>query len=171
MPERVWDPFLTQQDHAHLAMSNHGRIGFGEKPALLLVDLYRWVFGDRPEPLLQSVKTWPGSCGLAAWDARPHLQTVLKASRDAGIPIVHMTGLDHAGINTWTAHREPSGPADMSPEAIDRRNRRNDIIDEVARGQMGAVLLGKKGVPYSFRHVAPPSIRCRLDRHRTAGWP
>ena len=149
MPERVWDPFLTQQDRAHLAMSQHRPIGFGDKPALLLVDLYRWVFGDRPEPLLESVKNWPGSCGLAAWDAIPHIQTVLKASREARIPIVHMTGLDHAGIMGWTAHREPSGPADMSPEAIDRRNRRYDIIDEVAPLPGEAVL--HKSSPSAFR--------------------
>src|SRR5919206_268380 len=81
MPERVWDRFLTEQDRSHLAMSAHRRIGFGNKPALLLIDLYRWVFGDRPEPLLEAIKTWPGSCGLAAWQAIPHLQTLLKAAR------------------------------------------------------------------------------------------
>ena len=75
MPERVWDRFLTEQDRAHLAMSAHRRIGFGSKPALLLIDLYRWVFGDRPEPLLEAIKTWPSSCGLAAWQAIPPIQT------------------------------------------------------------------------------------------------
>ena len=69
MPERVWDRFLTEQDHAHLAMGAHRRIGFGNRPALLLVDLYRWVFGDKPEPLLEAINTWPSSCGLAAWEA------------------------------------------------------------------------------------------------------
>ena len=67
MPTRVWDSFLTEQDRAHLAMSRHRDIGFGERPALLLIDLYRWVFGDQPEPLLEAVKTWPSSCGLAGW--------------------------------------------------------------------------------------------------------
>jgi maleamate amidohydrolase len=30
-------------------------------PALLLIDLYRAVFGDRPQPLLEAIKEWPGS--------------------------------------------------------------------------------------------------------------
>ena len=132
MNERVWEPFLTEQDRAHLAMSHHGPIGFGERPALLLIDLYRWVFGDEPQPLLESIKTWPSSCGLAAWDAIPHIQTLLSTAREAGIPVVHMTGLDHDAVEPWGALRESQRPADMSPEAQDRRKRQYDIIDEVA---------------------------------------
>jgi maleamate amidohydrolase len=148
MTGRVWDPFLTQQDQAHLAITGHRSIGFGTRPALLLVDLYRWVFGDRPEPLLESIKTWPGSCGLAAWDAIPHIQTLLQASRDAGVPVVHMTGLDNCGIEGWTAWRETARYPDSSPEAQERRQRRYDIIDEVAPIAGEAVL--HKSSPSAF---------------------
>jgi len=148
MPARVWDSFLTEQDRAHLAMRAHQSIGFGEKPALLLIDLYRWVFGDKPEPLLEAVKTWPGSCGLAGWRAIPHLQTLLKVVREVRIPIVHMTGLDHAGVEGWGVRREVSHAADMSPEARERLKRRWDIIDEVAPLPGEAVL--RKSSPSAF---------------------
>jgi maleamate amidohydrolase len=148
MPERVWDRFLTDQDREHLTMSAHRRIGFGSKPALLLIDLYRWVFGDSPEPQLEAIKTWPGSCGPAAWQAIPPIQTLLKAAREARIPIVHMTGLDHSGIEGWTARREPPQPADPSPEAQERRRRRWDIIDEVSPLPGEAVL--RKSSPSAF---------------------
>ena len=120
MSERVWDRYLTGQDHAHLAMTERQPVGFGEKPALLLVDLYRWVYGDEPQPLLEAVKTWPGTCGLAAWDAIPHIQTLLQASRDAGIPVVHMTGLDNCGVDGWSARKGDRRPMGTSPEAMDR---------------------------------------------------
>src|ERR671915_589584 len=123
MHERVWERYLTEQDRSHLAMSVHRRIGFGRKPALLLINLYRWVFGDRPEPLLEAIKAWPGSCGLAACQAIPPIQTLLKAARDTKIPIVHMTGLDQSGMEGWTVWREPPPPAELSPEARDRRQR------------------------------------------------
>jgi maleamate amidohydrolase len=148
MPERLWDRFLTEQDRSHLAMSTHRRIDFGKRPALLLIDLYRWVFGDKPEPLLEAIKTWPGSCGLAAWLAIPPIQTLLKAARDAGIPIVHMTGLDQSGMEGWTAWREPPQAAQLSPEVRDRRTRRWDIIDEVAPLPGEAVL--RKSSPSAF---------------------
>ena len=66
MAERVWDKFLTDQDREHVTMGENKHVGFGEKPALLLIDLYRWVFGDRPQPILEATKEWPASCGLAA---------------------------------------------------------------------------------------------------------
>ena len=86
MPARVWDRYLTEQDQAHLAATGQKTIGFGSKPALLLVDLYRWVFGDEPQPLLEAIKDWPGSCGLAAWDSIPHIQTLLQAARELRYP-------------------------------------------------------------------------------------
>ena len=148
MPERVWDRFLTEQDRAHLAMGAHRRLGFGKRPALLLVDLYRWVFGDKPEPLLDAIKTWPSSCGPAAWEAIPPIQTLLKAAREARISIVHMTGLDQSGMEGWSAWRESARPGELSPEALDRRKRRWDIIDEVAALPGEAVL--RKSSPSAF---------------------
>ena len=148
MSNRVWDSYLTEQDKAHLAMSQHRRIGFGERPALLLIDLYRWVFGDEPEPLLEGIKRWPGYCGPAAWNAIPHVQTLLKSARDAGIPVVHMTGLDHSGVDGWSARREVQQQAEPSPEARGRRKRRYDIIDEVAPADGEAVL--RKSSPSAF---------------------
>ena len=64
MPERIWDKFLTEQDKASLEGRQERRIGWGEHPALLFIDLYRAVFGDKPEPLLEAIKRWPSSCGL-----------------------------------------------------------------------------------------------------------
>ena len=38
MAERVWEKFLTEQDKATLVGKADRRIGFGERPALLLID-------------------------------------------------------------------------------------------------------------------------------------
>ena len=132
MGERVWEPYLTNQDLAHLAKSEYREIGFGQRPALLLIDLYRWVFGDKPQPIVEAIDNWPASCGLAAWEAIPHIQTLLGAARDAGIPVVHATGREEDGLATWKQRREIYGSSDRSPEALARRARRWDIIDEVA---------------------------------------
>ena len=150
MAERVWEKFLTEQDRAHLASRTPTSIGFGETPALLLIDLYRGVFGDEPKPLLEAIKEWPGSCGMAAWDAVPHIQTLLQAARDAGIPIIHVTSIngDIDGIAPSSARRESQRPQDLSPEAQDRRARRGDIIDEVAPLPGEGVL--RKSSPSAF---------------------
>ena len=148
MAERVWDGFLTEQDRRHLTLHGPRRIGFGTRPALLLIDLYRWAFGDKPEPLIEAAKTWPGSCGLAGWRAIPHLQALLRASREAGLPIVHITGLDQSAVVGWSATWGNSPNADIDAEARDRRRRRWDIIDEVAPLPGEAVL--RKSSPSAF---------------------
>lgn len=145
---RLWDRFLTEQDRAHIAAVSRRRpVDFGRCPALLLIDLYRWVFGDRPQHLLESVREWPGSCGLAAWDALPHIQQLLAESRQAQIPVIHVTGLDDAGVDGWAERvhgkRFPRDAADES-----RLRRRYDIVDQVKPLPGEAVL--RKASPSAF---------------------
>jgi nicotinamidase-related amidase len=147
--ERVWDRFLTEQDKAHVTMKPPGNIGFGKKPALLLIDLYRWVFGDKPQPVLDAIKTWPGSCGMAGWNAIPHIQTLLRTARELRIPIIHVTGLGDAGVAEWSFRRsESNNRAKLSPEELDRQHRKFDIIDEVEPLPGETVL--KKSSPSAF---------------------
>ncbi len=132
MAGRVWDPYLTEQDRAHLGSREPRRKGFGEKPALLLIDYYRWAFGDKPEPLLEAVKTWPGSCGLAGWNAIPPTQRLLEAARSAGIPVIFSTGPDETALVAWgRGGRRAEDEQHMSPDELDRSRRGYDIIDEV----------------------------------------
>lgn len=145
MAERVWDRYLTEQDRAYIALNPAPRKGVGRRPALLLVDLYRWVFGDRPEPLLEAIRTWPASCGLAAWTALPHIQRLLSEARSLGIPVIHVTGLE--GMPGWR-DATPRGGATDAPELVERRRRRYDIVDELAPID-GEVVLRKTG-PSAF---------------------
>ncbi|MEE8514145.1 MAG: isochorismatase family protein [Gammaproteobacteria bacterium] len=147
MAERVWDRFLTEQDRAHVAMKPPRTIGFGKQPALLLIDLYRWVFGNKPERILDAIKSWPVSCGPAAWNAIPHIQTLLRTAREARIPIIHMTGLAEAGIDGWSFRRD-GDPSRLTPEAQERRRHKFDIIDEVEPLPGEAVL--RKASPSAF---------------------
>jgi nicotinamidase-related amidase len=152
MGERVWDAFLTEQDKAHLAIAGEkGRYGFGRRAAVLSVDNYRKAVGDRPEPILEAVKTWPGSTGLAGWEALGNIERLLAAARAADIPVIHMTGLsaEESGMPGWGARlggRHASRP--KTPEELDRHRRRLDIVEQAAPID-GEVVL-KKVAPSSF---------------------
>ena len=61
---------------------------------------------------------------------------------------MHLTGLDHSGVDGWSSLRDSPRPAELSPEARDRRNRRYDIIDEVAPIDGEATL--RKSSPSAF---------------------
>ncbi|MPZ13832.1 MAG: isochorismatase family protein [Chloroflexi bacterium] len=158
--ERVWDRFLSEQDRAHAAMRTHRTRGFGERPALLLIDLYRWVFGDAPQPLLEAAEAWPGTCGLAAWSAVPHIQQLLEVAREAGIPIIHTTGLDEPDRDAW-AKRSRAAESSAPDEAMaDRLRRRFDIIEEVAPVSGERVI--RKSSPSAF--WGTPLVGYLVDR-------
>ncbi|MPZ22965.1 MAG: isochorismatase family protein [Dehalococcoidia bacterium] len=118
--ERIWDKYLTEQDKAYLGGKEVPPIGFGQRPALLYIDLYSWVFGDRPEPLVEAIKRWPASCGLAGWEALPHLKRLLAAARQAEIPIIHVTGDESATIRwqTKASYRDRSKSSQPHPLQI-----------------------------------------------------
>ncbi|MPZ63880.1 MAG: isochorismatase family protein [Propionibacteriales bacterium] len=64
----------------------------GRRPALLLIDCYRKVFGDRPRPLAEAIDEFPATCGLAAWEALEPLQGLLGTARESGVPVLFTTG-------------------------------------------------------------------------------
>jgi maleamate amidohydrolase len=140
-----WNRFLTEQDKARAAAQNRGSMGFGERPALLLIDLYRAVFGDKSEPLNEAIERFPSSCGPVAWEAIPHLQRLLGAAREAGIPVIYSTGLEGA-IPSWRHPR--AGATPRGEESPEEKRRRNEIIPEVAPAEGELVL--KKASPSVF---------------------
>lgn len=172
---RVWDPFLTAQDKAHLAQRRGDRrVGFGNRPAVLNIDIYRGVFGDENVPLLEGIKDWPGYCGPAGWATIPHVQTLIREARAAGVPVCHATGLldEESGIPGWSQAIHSSAPRRMDlgdPEARKRHARRYDIIDEVAP-QAGDVVVSKTA-PSAFwgTPLVAELIRLGVDTLLVAG--
>ena len=150
MAERVWEKYLSEADLEHVSASGHKTRGFGSRPALLMIDLYRWVFGDKPQTVMEAKDEWPGSCGMAAWESLPHIQRLLAAARETGIPVVHVTGLpeSESGVIGWASSgRKDSGRAGYMGGGA-KREGMYDIIPEVAPIE-GEVFL-KKTSPSAF---------------------
>jgi maleamate amidohydrolase len=66
----------------------------GAAPALLLVDLEHNFTGDRPEPILQSIRRYRNSCGEHAWQSLPQIRRLLEAARAAELPILYTRGAE-----------------------------------------------------------------------------
>jgi nicotinamidase-related amidase len=144
MAERVWDKFLSEQDRRRVARQPAVRKGAGQRPGLLLVDLYRAVFGDEPASVDEALDSWPSTCGMAGWNALPHIQRLLAAAREHGIPVFHVTGIDD--LPGWRDARKGAAPQDEA--AWNRYARRNEIVDEVA--PIGGELVVHKTSPSAF---------------------
>ena len=93
MSEPVWNKFLTERDKAVFAAGGFGaRAGFGERPALLVIDV-NWAFcGEHPEPILDSIKRWRTSCGEEAWVALEYIKQLIERARLRDLPVIYTTG-------------------------------------------------------------------------------
>jgi nicotinamidase-related amidase len=141
---RVWDAFLTERDKAQIAaLGPKPRTGFGKKPGLLLIDNYRGVLGDGPMPILEQMKLWPSSTGEEGWEAIKHTQQLLYAAREAGIPVVHITGLRE--VPSWGRGRR-ARKDDPAHDA--RMARATDFPDELA--PLPGVPVLRKSAPSAF---------------------
>ncbi len=94
---QVWDKFLTERDKKHLALAGAKKepFGFGIRPALLIIDDFYMALGDRPLPILESVKTWPFSCGAEGWEAVHKTKELLEVARENSILVVYSTNIDN----------------------------------------------------------------------------
>lgn len=152
---RVWDQYLTDQDKAHVAAMPKTPVGFGERPAVLMIDNYRQVIGDRPQPLLEAIDEWPSSTGLAGWRALESIERLLTAARGAGLPVAHVTGLreEDSGIPNLSAFLKGRPSGEMSVEERQRAERwrdpgRYEIVEQAAP-VTGEVVLAK-AAPSAF---------------------
>lgn len=104
-----WESVIGPQERLVAEGYSRERV-MGRRPALLLIDLYHKVFGDRREPLEDAIERYPSSCGPAAWDALDPLQQLLVTARRHGIPVAHTTGEDRPesrpGFSTQRRHDE-----------------------------------------------------------------
>jgi maleamate amidohydrolase len=99
-----WDDVIGA-DERLLAGRYEAQRPLGTRPALLLIDCYRKVFGDRAQPLAEAIDEWPATCGTAGWEALPHLEDLLAGARAAGVPVIHTTGEAREGSRLGAATR------------------------------------------------------------------
>ncbi|MEJ1158417.1 isochorismatase family protein [Prosthecomicrobium sp. N25] len=142
---RIWDQFLTERDKAVLAAAGYGALGaWGERPALIVVDVNYAFCGDKPEPILESIKKWRTSCGEDAWEAIPVLQRLIDLCRAKGIPVIYTTGIRrpdgwNGGSWLWKSKRGGERPK-VDATGLDG----NTIVDEIAPGPRDIVVRKEK---------------------------
>src|SRR6202045_3014211 len=149
MKERIWEKFLTKRDKAVFAAGGFGaRAGFGKRQALLVIDV-NWAFcGERPAPILESIKRWRTSCGEESWVALKYIKSLIEGARAKELPVIYTTGEQRgdnwdAGSWRWKSTRcdEASGSAH---DDIDS----NEIVTLIAPRPKDIVI--KKQKPSGF---------------------
>ncbi|RTZ44401.1 isochorismatase family protein [Candidimonas sp. SYP-B2681] len=77
-----WEQYLSPADRAVIDRAKFGRrMGFGKKPAIIVIDVQRFMIGDADAPM-----AWPSNSGEAGHAAIPHIQEVLRVARAHDVP-------------------------------------------------------------------------------------
>ena len=147
MGGRVWDKFLSARDQAVMRAAGLGAAqGFGQRPALLVVDVNYAFCGERREPILESIKSWRQSSGEVAWDALPVLERVIAGARERGVPVIYTTSVRRAdnwdsGSWSWKNHRSGEKP-------VGAENPGDQIMSKIAPAPRDIVI--RKQKPSAF---------------------
>jgi maleamate amidohydrolase len=147
MSEPIWNQFLTERDKAVFATSGYGaRQGFGKRPALLIIDV-NWAFcGDKPEPILESIKKWRNSCGEDAWTALPYIRSLIDKCRDKGVPVIYTTGVrrdDNWDAGSW-GWKNDRNDEDRTTKTVLANIDGNEIVAPIAPGPQDIVIYKQK---------------------------
>ena len=133
----IWDDLLTGIDrevYENMRVPGvYQHKGLGKKPAVIVVDvIYAWT-GFKPEPILEAIKTYDTSCGEYGWAAIPHIQTLLDAARESGIPVFYSTIVDSPVQGAKWANRARDGRSLewLSDEELAKRRLGTTIVKEI----------------------------------------
>lgn len=118
---RKWEAIVSDADRAVAERAGYrDRQPFGNRPALIIIDVNRAFIGSQPQPILESVGEYVTSCGEAGWAALQHIQKLLLACRAKKVPVIFTTN-DIISIQfSWgpTKRSGPSQKLDLEAQEI-----------------------------------------------------
>ncbi|HZW54818.1 MAG TPA: isochorismatase family protein [Nitrososphaerales archaeon] len=137
-----WKEFVPKDDLLIYSKAGYGmRSPLAKRPALLVVDVTYSFVGDKPEPILESIKRFPNSCGEKGWRSISKIKELLEiVRRDAKpgkrVPIFYFASAATTAVDmgTWTAKNKPAGDREFlklsGPKSIVKEiaPRENDTI-------------------------------------------
>ena len=140
----IWDDLLSERDKAVFAAAGYGKKGgFGSRPAVLVIDVNYNFTGEKPEPILESIKKWRNSCGEEGWRGVQAISELLEVARAKDLPIVYSTATerrpDMFDDGRWASKNARVGEQKGAP-GFDG----NDIVADIAPRPRDIILRKEK---------------------------
>lgn len=155
-----YSTYLTDLDRQVFSgTTSHGaRQGLPSRPVLLVVDVSYGFTGEYPLPILESIKNWHNSCGLAAWDAVHAIRKLLDVAHSRAIPVFYTTGVeprpDGFGQGRWL---------DKIPRNHELDSRSNEIVAEIAPTDNDIVIRKSKPSAFHGTELLNYLVDCKAD--------
>jgi maleamate amidohydrolase len=87
--KQPWDDVIPPEERETYAIAGlGGAAGFGQRPALMIIDVQYRSVGDRPMPIREAIKQYATSCGEAGWHAIAHIAELARMFREKKWPVI-----------------------------------------------------------------------------------
>ena len=123
-----------------------------------MVDVNYNFIGDRPEPILDSIRRFHNSCGQVGWEALPNIATLLAAARRSRSPVFFTTQeprIDQLRVGGWSRKNQRTLESDAETEILGTQ-----IVNEIAPAAGELVI--RKTKPSAFFGTALASFLVEL---------
>src|SRR3990170_8245140 len=139
----MWDDVFTERDKAVFAKSGYGKKGgFGQRPAIVVIDMNYNFVGDKPEPILKSVERFRNSCGEEGWESVHRIRELLDVARKKHLPVFFTTGNEDR-TNVVAFGRWQAKNARSQEDLTETWSKGNEIVEEIAP-QDGDIVVRKQ---------------------------
>jgi nicotinamidase-related amidase len=155
-PMKDWMKLIPE---AELAVYRHAGfmhgVTFGERAALIVVDVTLGFTGLPGLTLEQAMVDFPTACGPASWQAMPHIARLIAMFRERNLPVI-FTGND-VTANIYT------GKATKGARKGKPNPRFNEFPQEIAPREDEWVLMKTKASGFFQTALATYLVRERID--------
>jgi maleamate amidohydrolase len=165
---RIWEGLLSDLDLAVYRDAGYGAAGgWGARPAVVVVDVTYDFVGDKPEPILESIKKFPNSCGDVGWRGMTAIRNLLDVARLQEVPVFYTTGMGGPTTLTVGSWAWKNSKALERGELAQRFG--NQIPDLIAPGPGELVLQKTKPSAFFGTPLASYLIGLGIDTLLIAG--
>lgn len=113
--KKIWDDILSERDKKVYEMGGFGKqMELGRRPAILIIDVTYEFVGEKPEPILESIKNFPLSSGEEGWKAVKNLNVLLDYARKKNTPVLYSAPEFRPETGKTGATKTPKNKEDFS---------------------------------------------------------
>lgn len=129
MSKEAWKSYLTQTDIEVYEKAGFGKsVGFGKRPAVLVIDVQYRTVGEENVPILEALDTYPTAIGERGWQAVAQIKRIIEAAREQGFPVLYPVVERKNEFDTGRWKDKIPGMLDSSNRIGDRGT---EIVEEV----------------------------------------
>lgn len=155
-----WERYLSEDDRSTLRRGAWAaRMGYGERPALLLIDVQRYMVGERGK----DDGRYPFSCGATGWQAVDQASRILAAMRESGHTIVHMRVVLSPDGSDWGNFGRKITGTKSGDHVFLAGTKGAELVDEVAPRPGEPVIEKRKASAFFGTPLASYLIDRRVD--------